>query len=90
MKVRLLLPLIFILSGLQIFGQSERINSSEFIPIGGIDQWVTLRGEDVSDPVVLFLHGGPGSPLTPYASTIFKDWDKELVLVQWDQRGAGP
>ena len=33
--------------------------------IGGIDQWITIRGQDRANPIVLFVHGGPASPLTP-------------------------
>src|SRR5690606_19241771 len=57
--------------------------------IGGIEQWVTIKGADDSKPILLFLHGGPGSPFTPYAEAIFNGWEKEFVLVHWDQRGTG-
>lgn len=67
----------------------ERINEEMFIPIGGIDQWITIKGNDRSNPVVLFLHGGPGDALSPYADALFAGWEKEFTLVQWDQRGAG-
>ncbi|GAO43138.1 alpha/beta fold hydrolase [Flavihumibacter petaseus] len=68
---------------------SENMISEEnFIAINGIEQWVTIKG-DRSKPVILFLHGGPGSVMSPYADHIYKDLEKEFVLVQWDQRGAG-
>ena len=38
------------------------IDEAKFLKIGGIEQWVTIRGEDRSNPVVLVLHGGPGTP----------------------------
>lgn len=65
------------------------INKKEFVTIGGIEQWITIKGKDVSKPVILFIHGGPGSSMTPYADNIFAGWEKDFVLVQWDQRGAG-
>ena len=65
-----------------------RINEERFIKINGIEQWVTIKG-DRSKPVVLFLHGGPGSPITPYADGVYGNWEKDFVLVQWDQRGTG-
>jgi len=37
----------------------------------------------------LFLHGGPGSPLSPYSDNLYKDWEEDFIIVQWDQRGAG-
>lgn len=60
-----------------------------FVQIGGIPQWITIKGEDRNNPVVLFLHGGPGDALSPYADSMYAGWDKYFTLVQWDQRGAG-
>jgi pimeloyl-ACP methyl ester carboxylesterase len=65
------------------------IHEEMFVPIGGIDQWVTIKGDDGANPVVLFLHGGPGNALSPFADAMFAGWEKDLTLVQWDQRGAG-
>lgn len=59
------------------------------MPIGGVEQWVTIKGERCANPVILFLHGGPGNTLSPYADSIYGTWEKEFTLVQWDQRGAG-
>ncbi len=49
---------------------------------------MTLQGNP-SKPVLLFLHGGPGSPLSPYADQMYGAWAKDFLLVQWDQRGSG-
>lgn len=68
--------------------QTNRINEEKFVLINGIEQWITIKGER-SKPVILFLHGGPGSPMSPYSDTLLKDWEKDFILVQWDQRGAG-
>lgn len=62
---------------------------SGYVPIGGIDQWVTIRGDRCDQPIVLVVHGGPGNPLTPFADALFGDLEAEFVVVQWDQRGAG-
>ena len=67
---------------------SSRIHEASFVRINEIDQWVTIKGES-SKPVILFLHGGPGSPLSPYADAIYSKWEKDFILVQWDQRGSG-
>jgi pimeloyl-ACP methyl ester carboxylesterase len=64
------------------------INEQSFVKIGGIEQWITIKGADRDNPVVLFLHGGPGDALSPYADDTFKGWDKDVTLIQWDQRGA--
>jgi pimeloyl-ACP methyl ester carboxylesterase len=69
---------------------SRAIDEKLFVPIGGIDQWITIKGQDRHNPVVLFLHGGPGDPLSPYADSIYGPaWQQSFTLVQWDQRGAG-
>src|SRR5271157_111337 len=40
----------------------ERVKEEMFVRIGGIDQWITIKGDDRNNPVLLFLHGGPGVP----------------------------
>lgn len=67
---------------------TEAINQSKYLSIGGIEQWVTIKGADKTKPIVLFVHGGPGSVMSPY-QTIYREWEKDFVLVNWDQRGAG-
>ncbi|MEP6881294.1 MAG: alpha/beta hydrolase [Dokdonella sp.] len=67
----------------------QRIADEGFVAIGGIQQWVVIRGEDCANPVVLIVHGGPGNPSTPFAEKLYGAWEKEFTLVQWDQRGAG-
>jgi pimeloyl-ACP methyl ester carboxylesterase len=64
------------------------IMEERFIRIGGIDQWISIRGEDQNNPVLFLIHGGPGSSysiFTPHLRT----WEKHFTIVQWDQRGAG-
>ena len=67
---------------------TNQISEERFIKINGLDQWVTIKG-DKSKPIILFLHGGPGSPLTPYANALYGSWEKDYIIVQWDQRGTG-
>jgi proline iminopeptidase len=67
---------------------AQRIEEASFMTIGGIEQWVTIRGDDRGHPVLLLLHGGPGDVQSPFVST-YAPYEKDFVLVQWDQRGAG-
>ncbi|KJZ70851.1 hypothetical protein HIM_09765 [Hirsutella minnesotensis 3608] len=64
------------------------IREERFLSLGGIDQWVTIRGCDQSNPIIVVLHGGPGSPYTPFNSWL-GEWEREFTVVQWDQRGSG-
>lgn len=64
------------------------IVESRFVNIGGIDQWITIRGEDRLNPVLLFIHGGPASPYSVF-NPLLRSWEKHFTIVQWDQRGAG-
>ena len=68
---------------------AQRVHEETFVSIGGIKQWVTIKGDSCANPVILFLHGGPGNTLSPYADPLYCAWEKEFTLVQWDQRGAG-
>ncbi len=68
---------------------NNKIDEEKYVSIGGIEQWITIKGDDMSKPVILFLHGGPGSTMSPYENSIYSKWEKDFVLVQWDQRGAG-
>ena len=58
------------------------------MPIGGIDQWIEIMGTNKSNPVLLILHGGPGSTWDPF-SDLFQDWESHFTMVYWSQRGAG-
>lgn len=64
------------------------IRERQFILINGIEQWVTISGER-SKPVILFIHGGPGNALSPYSESMYQGWEKDFIIVQWDQRGTG-
>ncbi|MDQ6705319.1 MAG: alpha/beta hydrolase [Acidobacteriota bacterium] len=64
------------------------IASLEKVRLGGVEQWIQIRGVDPSKPILLFLHGGPGFPQMPF-SHLNSELEKEFVVVQWDQRGAG-
>jgi pimeloyl-ACP methyl ester carboxylesterase len=59
------------------------------VPINGIDQWLSIRGRDRRNPILLVLHGGPASPSMPADYTYQSPWEDYFTVVQWDQRGAG-
>ena len=57
--------------------------------IGGIDQWINVRGQDKANPIILFIHGGPASPLMPTIWEFQRPIEEYFTVVNWDQRGAG-
>ncbi|WP_374346934.1 alpha/beta hydrolase [Chitinimonas sp.] len=57
--------------------------------VGGIEQWLTIESANCNNPVLLFVHGGPGNPVSPFSHAMYGAWAKDFTLVQWDQRGAG-
>ena len=59
------------------------------LPINGVKQWLLIRGVDRSMPVLLFVHGGPGTAQIAVMRNYQKELEKDFVVVQWDQRGAG-
>lgn len=65
------------------------IQESFYIELGGIEQYIQIRGEDKSNPVIIFLHGGPGFPISYLSYYYQKDLVSDYTFVSWDQRGSG-
>jgi proline iminopeptidase len=59
------------------------------VQIGGITQWISVRGRDRRNPILLFIHGGPASTEMPVSWLYQSGWEDYFTVVQWDQRGAG-
>ncbi|MBK8198134.1 MAG: alpha/beta hydrolase [Acidobacteria bacterium] len=65
------------------------INEQVTARIGGIDQALTIRGKDLANPVIIVVHGGPGTPEMAMSWTYQRGWEDYFTVVQWDQRGTG-
>jgi pimeloyl-ACP methyl ester carboxylesterase len=67
------------------------ISEKNWAEIGGIRQGYFIRTENPDNPVLLFLHGGPGFPETPDAMSSVPDTrlEKLFTVCYWEQRGAG-
>lgn len=98
----LLALLVLVSSGLlyRLYEQKRVKNTTQITTPGGIDllgnvmlggeeQWVLIRGQKQTNPVLLYLHGGPGSFIIPRARDLGSQLEKDFVVVYWDQRGSG-
>ncbi|HEV2703212.1 MAG TPA: alpha/beta hydrolase [Steroidobacteraceae bacterium] len=65
------------------------IEEAGFVNIGGLPQWLQIRGEDRDNPVLLFVHGGPAVSMIPFTFRSMRPWEQYFTVVEWDQRGAG-
>jgi pimeloyl-ACP methyl ester carboxylesterase len=64
------------------------VEEESYVEIGGTEQWLHLRGHDRRNPILLILHGGPGSTWDPFMD-LFRDWERRFTMAYWSQRGAG-
>lgn len=64
------------------------IDEGMFIDINGVQQWITIRGRDLRNPVMLWLQGGPGIGAS-FLAPVFADWERDFTMVLWDQPGGG-
>ncbi len=71
-----------------IFGPNA-ISQYRTVNLGGVDQSILIRGVSKSNPVLLYIHGGPGSPETSFIVPYQKEWERYFTVVNWDQRGSG-
>ena len=65
------------------------LDSIEQIKIGGSKQWISIRATSAFAPLMLFLHGGPGTAQISFARKLQASLDTDFIVVNWDQRGAG-
>lgn len=59
------------------------------VTLGGARQIVNVRGSDRDNPLLIFVHGGPGAVEMPFAWAFQRPWEDVFTVVQYDQRGAG-
>ncbi|MEU2677975.1 alpha/beta hydrolase [Streptomyces sp. NPDC007107] len=64
------------------------IDEAGSVRIGGIDQWISVRGDDRRNPVVLEIHGGPGASNHVFLPRT-RGWERHFTIVRWDMRAAG-
>ena len=71
--------------------EANKISMVKEFNLGGYPQKVLIEGKSDNLPVVISLHGGPGSPI-PFcvgARGLFPEFTEHCILVSWDQYGCG-
>ncbi|HEY4554662.1 MAG TPA: alpha/beta hydrolase, partial [Bacillaceae bacterium] len=65
------------------------INSLEIVHLNESKQWVYIRSKSEGNPLLLFLHGGPGAAQIYCTRKYFQELENHFIVVDWDQRGSG-
>jgi pimeloyl-ACP methyl ester carboxylesterase len=65
------------------------IASLESLDINGLTQFLLIRGQNVNNPILLYIHGGPGIAAISFARTYMSRLEEHFIVVNWDQRGSG-
>ena len=77
--------------GIAVYNQTPDggINESMYIDVNGTKQWINIYGKDTDNPVLLYLHGGPGSATSDIDHAFTRKWADVYTVVTWDQRNCG-
>jgi len=78
-----------IVRGLNRIVADKGVEETFVATLGGARQVVTVRGADRGNPILIYVHGGPGAAESPFAWAFQRPWEDYFTVVQWDQRGAG-
>ncbi len=65
------------------------INEFMYVEINETKQWINIYGENKNNPVLLYLHGGPGSSTSEIDYAFTRKWTDIFTVVTWDQRNCG-
>ena len=93
-RVLLVIVLLFLIirfSGMTVYKKvpENGINKSMYVDINGTKMWINIYGENKNNPVMLYLHGGPGSSTSEFDYAFLRKWADVYTVVTWDQRNTG-
>lgn len=98
MLIYVILPLfslvvVYIILKLIVFmpavSGENAVASLETVNIGGVDQTMLIRGDDTNNPILLYLHSGPGTTEMVSFRSYHRELEKHFTVVIWEQRGTG-
>lgn len=78
-----------VVRGLRHIVTPHGIERLQTVDVGGIRQAISIRGDDIDNPILLVIHGGPGYVEMPLSWWYARGWEEYFTVVEWDQRGAG-
>ncbi len=78
-----------IIADLSRLPNPEAVDRQDNVRLGGIPQFVSIRGRDRRNPVLLVCHGGPAGPLAPTAWMWQRGLEEYFTVVNYDQRASG-
>lgn len=67
----------------------DSLAEATYLTLGGLKQWVLLRGKSIHNPILIFLHGGPGISVQGLLRYYNSELENHFLVVGWDQRGTG-
>lgn len=71
------------------FKYKDGVNEGIYVQLNDQEEYVLLMGEKKTNPVIISLHGGPGSPSTYVDYVFFDDLTDDYTVACWDERGCG-
>lgn len=78
-----------IIAGLDKIVTPHGVQETFVATLGEAKQVVNVRGADSDNPILIYVHGGPGASELPFAWAFQRPWEDFFTVVQWDQRGSG-
>jgi len=71
--------------------RQRKVHHFDMVSIGGVKQAIMINSKSKDNPVLVYLHGGPGFPMLPFEpfESQMKDLEKHFTIVYWEQRGTG-
>ena len=90
-----ILIILFVFMAVRVIGKAingktpdNGVNESKYIDVNGTKQWISIYGEDKDNPVLLYLHGGPGSATSAYDYAFTRKWADVYTVVKYSLQGT--
>jgi pimeloyl-ACP methyl ester carboxylesterase len=72
----------------QAIGSPAGVDLADFVTVEGVPQWVTIRGENRRNPLLLVIPDAPGRSQSGLVDR-YRLWERDFTVVQWDPPGSG-